>query len=45
MVKVIESSDVRWNGPGAWLPGHLEPGAEFVMRRQSFALFVKERAG
>lgn len=45
MVKLIESSDTGWNGPGAWLPGHLEPGAEFVMRRQSFALFVNKGAG
>lgn len=37
---IIESSDVRWNGPGTLLPEELKHDSEITLRAESVALYV-----
>ena len=37
--KVLDSSDIRWNGPGAILPDRLENNEPLNMRSESYAIY------
>lgn len=38
-VKILDSADERWSGPGAMLPPIIKTGDELTMPKESFALF------
>jgi maltooligosyltrehalose trehalohydrolase len=40
--KMLDSSDKRWNGPGARLPERFNSGDELKMRGHSFAVYLME---
>jgi maltooligosyltrehalose trehalohydrolase len=42
-IKVLDSSENAWNGPGTLLPGKLTQGKEITIRRQSLATYLKEK--
>lgn len=40
--KMMDSSDLIWNGPGTFLPERTTPGEEIRIREHSFALYCQE---
>ncbi len=40
--KIVDSSDLMWNGPGASLPERITSGEEIRIREHSFAIYLKE---
>jgi maltooligosyltrehalose trehalohydrolase len=42
--KVLDSSDIAWEGPGSLLPGKITRGADMKIRGLSFALFMADGA-
>ncbi len=40
--RLIDSGEVRWGGPGTFLPERLEATTEIVLRPLSFSAFIKE---
>jgi maltooligosyltrehalose trehalohydrolase len=40
--KRLDSSDKIWNGPGGLLPQHINYGEEYMIRGESFALYIRE---
>ena len=41
-VKILDSSDGTWNGPGSLLPEKINTGEELKLRGRGFALYYKE---
>jgi maltooligosyltrehalose trehalohydrolase len=40
--KILDSSEVRWKGPGSSLPDYIKRGGEVMVRAESFAVYVKK---
>jgi maltooligosyltrehalose trehalohydrolase len=43
--KALDTADVKWKGPGTLLSDWITGGKEIVIRKQSAAMYVKEKAG
>lgn len=41
-MKMLDSSDSTWNGPGSLLPENITSGEELTLRGRSFAMYRKE---
>ena len=44
-VKIMESSDILWKGPGTILPDGFEGSQKLSVKRESFGLFLAQSGG